>query len=134
MHDYLLSMGITPVTICDSSALLDKNIHVGEGVQIMKGVIVNAHAKIGKQTILNTRSTIEHHDELAEGVEIGPSATLCGRVIVGSYSWICAGATILPRILIGENSIVGAGALVRQAVSANSVFAGVPAKFIKHNQ
>lgn len=134
LHEYLLSKGIAPVTICDPSALLDHNVKVKDGAQIMKGVIVNAYAEIDKQVILNTRCTIEHHDELLEGVEIGPGATLCGRVIVNKHSWICAGATILPKMLIGENTIIGAGALVRTNVPDDSIFTGVPASFLKKNK
>ena len=99
----------------------------------MKGVIVNAHASIGKQVILNTKSLIEHHDMLGDGVEIGPGATLCGRVNVAKFSWVCAGSTIIPRMSVGENAIVGAGSVVRQTVLDNHVVAGVPAKFLKMN-
>lgn len=134
LHDFLVARGAMPVNVCDTSALLDKNITLGEGVQIMKGVVVNAHAKIGNQVILNTRCIVEHHDVLADGVEVGPGATLCGRVSIGNYSWIGAGATVMPRIFIDENSIIGAAALVRTNVPKNSVFAGVPAKRISHKE
>ena len=40
------------------------------------------------------------------------------------------GVTILPNVTIGPNSIVGAGSLVTKDVQPNSVYAGVPAKFI----
>ncbi|MFN7662605.1 MAG: NeuD/PglB/VioB family sugar acetyltransferase [Alphaproteobacteria bacterium] len=133
IHDYLVAKGLTAVNICDSSALLEKNITVEDGVQIMKAVIVNSDTKIGKQCILNTRSTVEHHDHLGMGVEIGPASTLCGRVDVKDFSWIGAGSTILPRISIGKNSIVGGGALVRENVKEGTIVAGVPAKFIKLN-
>jgi sugar O-acyltransferase (sialic acid O-acetyltransferase NeuD family) len=133
LHDYLVGKGLTSVSICDPSALLDYNITLGEGVQIMKGVIVNTQAKIGKQCILNTRSTIEHHDEIEQGVGIGPGAILCGRVTIKEFSWIGAGATVISHISIGANTIVGAGAMVRQNVPDNIVVGGVPAKFIKVN-
>ncbi len=134
IHNYLVKMGLSPVTICDTSALLDKDIHLEEGVQILKGVIVNSKAKIGYQSILNTGCIVEHHTELSSGVEIGPRAVLCGRVVVEQFTWVGAGAVVLPRIIIGKNSIVGAGAVVTKNTPENQVFAGVPSKFIKFNK
>jgi len=133
LHDYMKNHGLTPVTVCDISAILDTYAHIEEGAQIMRGVIVNSNVKIGKQCILNTRSLVEHHTQLEEGVEIGPGATLCGRVKVSRYSWIGAGATVIPRITIGSDAIVGAGAVVCKPVQPKTVVAGVPAVFLKRN-
>jgi Serine acetyltransferase len=46
--------------------------------------------------------------------------------------WIGAGVKILPGIHIGDNTVVGAGAVVTKDVKANTVVAGVRAKFIKN--
>ncbi len=134
LHDYLVAKGLTPVSFCAQSALIDADVEIGEGAQIMKGTIINARAKIGRQCILNTRSVVEHHDQLGEGVEIAPGAVLCGRVEVGNYSWVAAHATVLPRLKIGENTIIGAGAVVVKDVPAGEIWTGVPAKFLKQNK
>lgn len=128
LHDYLTAKGLTPVTICDSSALIDKGVIIGDGSQIMKGAIVNAHATIGRQCILNTGSIVEHHCTLEEGVEIGPGGVLCGRVHVGKNTWVAANTTVLPRLKIGANAIVGAGAVVTKDLSGEYVYTGCPAK------
>ncbi len=44
--------------------------------------------------------------------------------------YIGHGATILCNTRIGDNVIIGAGSVVSGDVAANSVFAGVPAKYI----
>jgi sugar O-acyltransferase (sialic acid O-acetyltransferase NeuD family) len=133
LHDYLVGMGLKAVSICDTSALVDKDVSIGEGAQIMKGAVVNSKAVIGRQCIINTRSIIEHHDMLEEGVEVGPGAILCGRVKVQKYSWIGAGATVLPRLTIESNTIIGGGALVNTNVQSDAIFVGVPARFLKDN-
>ncbi|RZM23133.1 MAG: sugar O-acetyltransferase, partial [Pedobacter sp.] len=46
-------------------------------------------------------------------------------------AWLGANVTILPGVTVGENAIVAAGAVVARDVPANTVVAGVPAKFIK---
>jgi len=45
--------------------------------------------------------------------------------------WLEAGVTICPGVTIGENSVIGAGSVVTKDVPSNTVYAGVPAKFIK---
>ncbi len=133
LHQYMTSLGLCSVSFADPSAIVDQDVSIGPGVQIMRGVIINAKATIGIQCILNTRSIIEHHDKINDGAEIGPGAVLCGRVQVGKYSWVAAGATILPRICIGEHVIVGAGAVVCADVSDRTVVVGVPARYLKSN-
>lgn len=46
--------------------------------------------------------------------------------------WIGAGVTVCPGVTIGENSVIGAGSVVTKDVPSNTLYAGVPAKFIKN--
>jgi sugar O-acyltransferase (sialic acid O-acetyltransferase NeuD family) len=128
LHEQLVKAGLTPVSAIHPTAWIADNARIGEGVQIMAGAVVCASANIGRQCIINTRASVDHEDVLAEGVEIGPGATLCGLVQVGVGGWICAGATVLPRIQIGDDAIVGAGAVVIRNVPANTTVVGVPAR------
>jgi sugar O-acyltransferase (sialic acid O-acetyltransferase NeuD family) len=112
IHDRLTGAGFAPVSLVDPTARLCASATIGPGVQAMPAAIVHNEAVIGRQCLLNTRSLVEHDCVLEDGVEMGPGATLAGRVHVGANSWICTGATVRPRIRIGRNSIVGAGAVV----------------------
>lgn len=60
-----------------------------------------------------------------------PEIDIIKPIIVHDNSFIGAGSIILPGVEIGPNSIVGAGSIVNKTVLPNSVYAGVPAKFIK---
>ncbi len=51
-------------------------------------------------------------------------------VSIGDGVWMGAGAKILDGVDIGQHAIVGAAAVVRQAVPAYAIAAGVPAKII----
>jgi maltose O-acetyltransferase len=50
---------------------------------------------------------------------------------VGDNSWIGAGAVVLQGVHIGEGAIIAAGSVVTRNVSARTIVAGVPAKFVK---
>ena len=128
LHDQLKELGLRPVTLIDPSASIDPSAKIGAGSQIMTGAIVNVDAKLARQCIINTRAVIEHDDLLGEGVEVAPNATLCGRVEVGNYAWICAGSTIIPRIKIGEAALIAAGSVVVNHVQAFTTVAGNPAQ------
>ncbi len=53
-----------------------------------------------------------------------------GVIKIQDDCFIGARTIILPDVTIGPNSIVGAGSLVNRSVEANSVYAGVPARYI----
>jgi sugar O-acyltransferase (sialic acid O-acetyltransferase NeuD family) len=127
-HERLTGRGLKPITLIHPSAVIARDAEIGEGSQIMAGVVIGPRAGIGKQCIVNARTGIDHETVLGDGVEISPGATLCGLIQVGACSWIGAGATVLPMIRIGENAIVGAGSLVNKDVPASTTVIGVPAR------
>lgn len=53
-----------------------------------------------------------------------------GKIEISDNCFIGARATIMPGVTIGKNSVVGACSLVTKDIPANSVYAGVPAKYI----
>lgn len=55
-----------------------------------------------------------------------------GRIAIGENVFIGAGTTVLKNVTIGENAIVGACSVVTRNVPANEIWAGNPARFIKH--
>lgn len=57
-------------------------------------------------------------------------ADLFGQIKIGNNVFVGINTTILPNTLIGDNVIVGAASLVKGQLKSNSVYAGVPAKYI----
>jgi len=127
-HEKLTAKGLKPVTLIHPSAVIAGDAQIGEGSQIMAGVVIGPRARIGKQCIVNTRAGIDHETVLEDGAEISPGATLCGLIRVGTCSWIAAGATVLPMVRIGENAVVGAGSVVNKDVPAGTTVVGIPAR------
>jgi sugar O-acyltransferase (sialic acid O-acetyltransferase NeuD family) len=132
-HMFMLKRGLRPVSFADPTALICQSVLFSDGLQVMPAAIVQNNVRIGLQCIVNTRALVEHDCVLEDGVEIGPGAVLCGRVHVGSYTWIGANATVLPRVHIGPNTIIGAGSVVVENIPGDSVAFGVPARVIRRN-
>ncbi|MCD8031077.1 MAG: gamma carbonic anhydrase family protein [Bacteroides sp.] len=95
------------------------SIRIGNGVNIQDGSVLHT---------LYQKSTIEIDDH----VSIGHNVTIHGATI-RSYALIGMGSTLLDDAIIGEGAIVAAGSLVlsRTVIEPYSIWAGVPAKFIK---
>lgn len=53
-----------------------------------------------------------------------------GKITIGDNVFIGLGAIIMPGVTIGTNVVVGAGSVVVKDIPDNSVFAGVPARYI----
>jgi acetyltransferase-like isoleucine patch superfamily enzyme len=52
-------------------------------------------------------------------------------ITIGAGAWIASGAIVIGPCVIGEHAVVGAGSVVIHDVSANTLVAGVPARFIR---
>lgn len=132
LHELLASSGLTPATLVHPTAFVAGDAALGAGSQILVRACVCTRAKLGVECIVNTAATVDHECELADGVHVGPGATLAGCVRVGRAAFIGAGAVVLPRIHIGADAIVGAGAVVTRDVAPGWVVAGVPAVRTAH--
>jgi NDP-sugar pyrophosphorylase family protein len=52
------------------------------------------------------------------------------KVTIGNRVYLGANSVVLPGVTIGDNAIIGAGSVVSKDVPANTVVAGVPAKYM----
>lgn len=126
--DDALALGLTPWRAVHPSAVIADSAVLGEGVQVVAGVIVNPHAAIGDNVILNTACTVDHDCRVQAHAFIAPGANLGGTVHIGSGAFIGIGAVILPGLTVGEGATVGAGAVVVRDVAPGVTVVGVPAR------
>ena len=91
---------------------------------------IGPEATIGKGTILNTASIIEHEVHVGGYCHIGPNATVSGRCIIGNSVFVGVGATIKDYVTICSNVIIGAGATVVRDITEPGVYVGCPVRKI----
>lgn len=109
----LKELGFEFPIIVDPSAIIAKTAIIGEGTFVGKGVIVNAEAKIGKMSILNTKCLIEHECVVGEFSHVAVGAVLCGQVKIGKAVFVGANATIIQCKQIEDRKLIPAGVTVR---------------------
>jgi UDP-2-acetamido-3-amino-2,3-dideoxy-glucuronate N-acetyltransferase len=126
---------------------IDDNSKVGAFVEIQKGAFIGKNCKISSHTFICEGVHIEDNVFIGHGVmftnDLFPKATNPDgspqteadwkvlKTFVKKGASVGSNATILCGITIGENALIGAGSVVTKDVPANTVVAGVPAKFIK---
>ncbi len=95
------------------------SIRIGNGVNIQDGSVLHT---------LYQKSTIEIEDDVSIGHNVTiHGAKICKGALVGM------GSVVLDQAVIGEGALIAAGSVVLSGtiVEPGSIYAGVPAKFIK---
>lgn len=95
---------------------LSGHASIGEGVQLMAGAVVQPGASIGINSIINTRSSVDHDSVLGAHCHLAPGATLCGDVRIGAGSFIGAGATVTQAVTVAPEKFIKAGSLTTKDV------------------
>jgi len=121
-------------------SIVSPSATVGAGATISTGCFVGHHAHIGPRTrlglgcLINTGAVVEHDCTVGDYAHISVNATVAGGCKLGSCCFIGAGATVIDRIQITDNVQLGAGGVIVRAITTAGVYAGVPAKFLRHSQ
>ena len=101
-----------------------ENVFINGGTifECRKEIFIGNSVKIGYNCLI-----IDAENHSVDGV-IKPQNR---SIFIEDNCWIGANCTILPGVKIGKNSIVAAGSVVNKDVKSDSLYGGVPAKFIK---
>ena len=114
-------------TLIHPSAIMAKNIEIGEGSYIGPASVICPNVTIGKHVLINTRAAIGHDTVMEDFSQACPGAQINGFCVVGCSSFIGSNASIIPGIRIGERAIVGSNSQVLRAVKNDITVNGVPA-------
>jgi carbonic anhydrase/acetyltransferase-like protein (isoleucine patch superfamily) len=98
----------------------------------VNAIRIGNHVNIQDGSVLHTlyeKSTVD----IGDYVSIGHNVTVHGAKI-NDYALIGMGATLLDYVEVGEGAIVAAGSLVlsKTQIPPYTLWAGVPAKFVKN--
>ncbi len=113
-------------TDCGKNLKIGKNVFFNSGVKIQDqgGVTIEDGVLIGHNTVI---ATLDHNLDPKLRGNLIPAP-----VHIGKNVWIGANATICKGVTIGDGAVIAAGAVVVTDVPENTIFGGVPAKFIKN--
>ena len=98
--------------VVSPAAMVSKTVKLTEGVQVMPRATINAGASIGRHSIINSCSLLEHDSIVEDFVHIAPGATICGEAVIREGAQIGPNSVIAQGLEIGAYSVVGAGSSV----------------------
>ena len=121
-------------TLVHPSSYISENCSIGNGSVVMPLSVINSFTKIGKGVIVNTRSSLDHDNNITDFASIAPGVTTGGNVKIGERTAISIGATIKNNIEIGSDSIIGACSYLNKDIGDNIIAYGNPAKFVRKRE
>ncbi|MCI8550422.1 MAG: acetyltransferase [Lachnospiraceae bacterium] len=130
LYDSLKKIGFLLPPVIDATAVVARDVLIGEGSFVGKNAVINSAAVVGKMAIVNTGAIVEHDCVVGDFSHVAVSAVLCGGVEVGKGCFIGANAVARQGIKTGDFSIVGAGAVVVGDIPANVTVVGIPAAIV----
>ena len=130
LFEQFKAKGYNFATVVHPSAVVAADAQLGEGSQVMAGVVIQPSCHIGANSILNTRVSVDHDCHIGDHVHIAPGSVLSGNVSVGKSSHIGTGSTIIQGINVGRHTVVGAGSVLLKDVPSGVTVYGVPAKVV----
>lgn len=113
------------------SAIIGKDVKIGDGTVVTAGAIINANARIGNHCIINTQASVDHDVVIGDYSSIAPGASVGGNAIIGNLSAISMGSNIIQKIKIGNGTLIGAGSTVIRDIPDAVLAYGLPAKVIR---
>jgi acetyltransferase-like isoleucine patch superfamily enzyme len=117
---------------------------IGDDCHIENNTIIEAGCALGDRVRVQANCYVAAFTTIEDDVTIGPGVGLASDPHPGSENHSCMrgptiergaqigmNATILPFVTIGQRSVVGAGSVVTEAVAAELVVAGNPARVLR---
>lgn len=124
----LETLGLMWVNAVHPDATISESVHMGAGVAVMGGAVINCLTSIGDHAIINTNASIDHDCRIGTNVHVAPGAAIGGTCTVGESTMIGIGSRLVPRVSVGAGAVVGAGAAVVGDIPDSSLAVGVPAR------
>jgi UDP-perosamine 4-acetyltransferase len=129
-HDLFVdyrSKGFHFERVVSPDAIIAPSVELGEGCQVLTGVIVHPGSVIGDNAIVNTGAQVDHDCRVGAHSHIAPGAVLCGRVGIGAMCHVGAGSVVIERVTVGDGAVIGAGSIVVAHVEPRTTILGRPA-------
>lgn len=124
----LLRNNVTFFTYVSDTALVGKNVKLGEGSIICPGAKIGSNVSIGEFCIINLDTIIGHDSTIGKNNSIMPHVDVGGGSIIGNNIFMGTKATISPRLNVVDNTHIGVGAVVIKDVLEPGTYFGNPAR------
>lgn len=122
-------LGYSFATLVSKDASVSKYATLDQGVQVMRGAMVQTGTSVGYNSIVNTGSIVDHDCSIGGNNHIAPGVTLSGQVNSKENVHFGTGSSVIQSVLLGDNVVIGAGVTITKDVDNNTIC--YPARIFK---
>lgn len=110
-------------------------ISVGNNVYIAtNNVIIALDLEIGNNVLIGPNCVFSGGNHQFDGTSFRFLKSISRKVVIGEGSWVAGNCTIIAGSSLPKYSLLAGGAVLnKNFIEERSIFAGVPAKFIKYH-
>lgn len=126
------NLEVTFPNLVHPSCHIGSHVKIGQGNQLFPGASLGANSRIEDFVILNHLSSLDHESSMESFASLAPGVVTGGRVKIGRRAALLINSAVSNDITIGSDAIIGANSFVKEDVMDNSLVAGSPARFIRH--
>lgn len=113
-------------------AYVAPSVQLGPGCIVMPQAAMSPGSKIGKGSIIMVGATMGHDNVVGDFCHIAAQACVGSYLTIGRGVHIGLNATIRESLTIGDYATIGMGAVLIHNVGEKEIWAGNPAKFLRH--
>ncbi|KAA9302219.1 MULTISPECIES: acetyltransferase [Aerococcus] len=124
--------GYRLATVIHPSAIIGRDVSIGEGSVVFAQVVINPSTTIGDGCILNTACSVDHDNNIGNFVHLSPGVRSAGTVTVGERTWLGINATIINNCSIARDVIIGASTVCIDSIIESGTYVGNPAKMLSY--
>ena len=124
----LIDQGAQFLTVVHPTAVVGKNVRLGQGVVLCPGVILTCDMEVGDMVMINCQSSAGHDVSIGDWCTISAHCDLTGQTKLGRGVFMGSGARIIPGKSVGSGAVVGAGSVVIRSIADGEKVFGNPAR------
>ena len=127
--------------VIEHFVLLKKGTIIGDNVYVDSYVKSSGDNKIGSNVTLRFNATIAREVIVGDDVFISPNVMTIfsthkgekkGGTLIDDGAFIGTASVLGPNITIGKKCVIGSMSYVSKDCEANSIYTGIPAKFVRN--
>lgn len=119
-------------TVVHPSASVGAGSTVGPGSVLLAGTVLTADVTVGAHVAVMPQAVLTHDDRVGDYATIASGVRLGGGAVLETGAYIGAGALVREGVTVGAWSLVGMGSVVLRDVPAHQIWAGSPARLLRH--
>lgn len=122
-------LGYSFATLISKESIVSMYAYLDEGVQVMRGAIIQTGTSVGYNSIVNTGAIVDHDCSIGSNNHIAPGVTISGQVTSKTNVHFGTGSSVIQSTNVNENTVVGAGTTITKDVEKNTIC--YPARIFK---